>query len=177
MLDSFRTAIAEVLPSADAVHSRLSILPYRDRVNVAGYFSAALPEVDVLIATPGAESLTHELSRLRGVPGVSLARVGGRWLLVGGALDRQRGQIRPLRQRVQAAIISLELEDGLPELAAVMQAEHQTWQVEAIAAAVQRTDESGHVRLSLLNVPVVSPVVLAGTPQGLVFERRLPGLA
>ncbi|GGK90684.1 hypothetical protein [Deinococcus radiotolerans] len=176
MLDSFRTAIAEVLPSAEAVHSRLSILPYRDRVNVAGYFSSALPEVDVLITTPGAESLTHELSRLRGVPSVSLARVGGRWLLVGGPLEKP-GQIRPLRQQVQAAVISLELEDGLPELAALILADHQSWQVAAIAAAVQRTDESGHVRLSLLNVPVISPVVLAGTPQGLVFERRLPGLA
>lgn len=173
MYDPFRTAIAAALPDPEAVHARLHIMSHRDRMNVADLFTGVLPDVDVLIATPGAEGLSQELSGLRGVPTVSLARLGPAWMLVGSALH-QPGKIRPMRQRVKAAVVSVELQDGQPELAATLLAGKLNWDVLGVAAAAERSDASGPVRLALMDVPVFSAVMLAGTPQGLVFERRIP---
>lgn len=86
MPDQFRTAIADILPSAEAVHERLAVLSNRDRLNVAEFFSGVLPDVDVLISTPGAEALSHDLGALRGIPSVKATSLAGHWTLVGSAL-------------------------------------------------------------------------------------------
>ncbi|GGR81325.1 hypothetical protein [Deinococcus sedimenti] len=173
MPDQFRTAIADILPSAEAVRARLSVLSNRDRLSVAEFFSSVLSEVDMLVATPGAEALSHDLGELRGIPSVTLMRMAGHWTLVGRALH-EPGAIQPARPQIHAAIISLELTSGEAELAASILGAQQGWVMAAVAAAVERTDAPGHVRLSLQGTRVFSPVVLAGTPRGLVFERRLP---
>lgn len=173
MPNTFRQTIAEMLPSPEAVQARLSVLSNRDRLGVAEFFSERLPEVDVLIATPGAQTLSRELGALRGVPGVTVTALAGHWTLVGSALH-QPGDIQPSRGGVRAAVVSLELLGGQPELAAALLAARLGWAVAAVAAAVERTDAPGHVRLSMQGVPVVSPVLLASTPGGLVLERRMP---
>ncbi|MHA0040763.1 hypothetical protein [Deinococcus sp. PEB2-63] len=172
MPDQFRTAIADILPSAEAVHERLAVLSNRDRLNVAEFFSGVLPDVDVLISTPGAEALSHDLGALRGIPSVKATSLAGHWTLVGSALHHA-GDIRAARGPVQAAVISLELLAGQAEVAATVLATRRDWEVVAVAAAVERTDAAGHVLLSLLGVLVLTPVMLAGTPRGLVFERRI----
>ncbi len=176
MPNAFRHSISEMLPSPQAVQARLSVLSNRDRLGVAEYFSANLPDVDVLIATPGAESLGHDLGALRGVPSVKAASLAGHWTLVGSALHH-KGDIQPMRGPVHAAVISVELVGGQPELAAALLAAQHGWEVAGVAAAVARTDAVGHVRLALQDLPVITPVQLAGTPRGLVFERRIPPAA
>lgn len=173
MPDQFRSAIADVLPSAEAVQARLSGLSHRDRLGVAEYFSSVLPDVDVLISTPGAEALSHELGALRGVPSVKATSLAGHWTLVGSALHHP-GELDTARGAVRAAIVSLDLRSGQAELAATLLGTQRDWEVVAVAAAMERTDEPGHVRVSLLGVPVLTPVMLTGTPRGLAFERRFP---
>lgn len=172
MIEGFRTAIAHALPSAQSVQARLNHLTRQELLEVAEYFTVKLPDVDVLIALPGAEDLTRVLKALRGLPFVrATPGADGRDRLQGSALQTP-GEIQPGRHGVQAALVSLDVTDGLPELRAMHLAAHQGWRVGAVAAAVIRTDAPGHVRLSLQGVPLLSPVVLADTPSGLVFERR-----
>ena len=60
------------------------------------------------------------------------------------------------------------------ELEVLLTAARPGWLVPALAAGVARTDALGRARLELQGVRVVTPVMLADTPGGLVFERRYP---
>lgn len=175
MQNPFRHSISDMLPNAQAVQARLSALSNRDRLTVADYLSVHLPDVDVLIATPGAVGLAQNLGILRGIPTVTATSLAGHWTLVGPALHQPR-DIQPMWGPVSAAVITVELLSGQAELAAAVLGAQKGWKVAAVAAAVARTDAAGHVRLALQELPVITPVQLADTPRGLIFERRTPPL-
>lgn len=161
----FRDAIASALPSVDGVRARLLDLPGVAVQALAEYFSARLPEVDVLVALPGAEALAAATASLRGTYLAPFDPVLGLHNLP---------DMRDVRGRPSAALLTPELTDGSAELQALLHAEHLGWQVQALAAAVERTNGLGRARLEFQGVPLLVPVLLADTPGGLVFERRIP---
>ncbi|PTA68929.1 hypothetical protein [Deinococcus arcticus] len=161
----FRAAIASALPSADGVRARLLDLPGVAVQALAEYFSAHLPEVDVLVALPGAEALAAATASLRGTSLAPFDPVRGL---------HTRPEMRGVRGQPVAALLTPELIDGHLELQALLHAEHLGWEVRAVAAAVERTTGPGRARLEFQGVPLLVPVLLADTPGGLVFERRIP---
>ncbi|MVN86101.1 hypothetical protein GO986_04915 [Deinococcus sp. HMF7620] len=165
MPDVFRNAIASVLPSAEDMRARLLDLPGAAVQAVAEYFSARLPDVDILVALPGAEALAQAASSLRGTYLVHFDPVRGL---------HDVPPLQDIRGVPTAALVTAELSDAHTELQALLSAEHLGWQVRAVAAAVERTNGPARARLELQGVPLLVPVLLADTPRGLVFERRFP---
>ena len=155
----FRDAVAAALPSEERLRNQLEGLPLGEWTELALVFAALLPEVDAVLALPDAEGFGEALADVRGVP-------------VLGALARREGG--PGQRDV--VLVTRDLTDGMNELRALLNAEHSALRVRAVVAAITRTDGLGHVRLELQGLPVLSAVRLAGTPEGLVFERRIPSV-
>lgn len=154
---AFQETVEAALPSEERLRDQLSILPEREWADLALAFAAYLPEVDAVLALPGADGLGHALGWARGLP-------------VLNAL----APLEKAQPGTGAVLVTRELTDGLRELRALLNAEHRGVQVVAVIAAIERTDDRGHTRLALQGLPVLAAAQLAGTPRGLVFERRIP---
>ncbi|SMB94602.1 hypothetical protein [Deinococcus hopiensis] len=152
----FRDAVAAALPSEERLRNKLELLPFTEWTELALVFSASLPEVDAVLAVPGAEGFAEALAASRGIPVLNASSLEG----------AQAGQ--------DILLVTRDLTDGLNELRMLLQAEHHCLNVRAVASAIERTNDLGRVRLELQRLLVLSAVRLAGTPEGLVFERRVP---
>lgn len=153
----FRDAVAAALPSEERLRTQLEGLPVGEWTELALVFAALLPEVDAVLGLPDAGDLAGALAEVRGILAVDALAP-----LQGGPGQRD------------VVLVTRDLTDGMAELRALLNAEHFGGKVRAVVAAITRTDELGHVRLELQGLPVLSAVRLAGTPGGLVFERRIP---
>jgi len=154
---AFQETVAAALPSEERLRDRLAVLPEKEWTDLALVFAAGLPEVDTVLALPGAEGLAQALAQARGLP-------------VLGAL----APLQEAQPGAGAVLVTRDLTDGLRELRALLNAEHHGVRVVAVVAAIERTDDQGHTRLALQGLPVLAAAQLAGTPRGLVFERRIP---
>lgn len=163
MLALFRDLVASTLPSEERLRTRLSELSARDWANLAEIFAATLPEIDAVIALPGAAELAGSLARARGVMclGVPLDADVDRWL----PLVPPSGEV---------VLITAHLWDGEAELEATARATEHGLRVVALAAAVERTTAGARRRFESQGVRVYTALQLADTPEGLVFERRAP---
>lgn len=153
---AFRDAVAAALPSEARLSEQLQSLPERDWVDLAYVFAAALPEIDAVIPVPGGEALAAALARSRGIPVLHPPRPDH---------DLFPGEV---------ALVTGHLQGGLPEMEALLRAERCNLRVLSVAAAIERTGGAGRTRLELQDVRVQSAVLLADTPGGLTFERRIP---
>ncbi|ABF45906.1 MULTISPECIES: hypothetical protein [Deinococcus] len=154
---AFRDAVAELLPSEARLRTWLAALSEREWEELAGLFAASLPELDGVLALPGGEHFAQALARARGIPVLDSG--------LHGAADLFPGEI---------ALVTAQLQDGLPELEALLRAERRGLRVLAVVAAIERSDAPGRTRLELQDLRVWSAVRLADTPEGLAFERRSP---
>lgn len=178
MTEVFRAAIARALPSPERVRESLLRLSDRDVQDAADYFSAVLPDFDVALVLPGAAPLAVAVADLRGAfvvqaerqPSGHMHLTAPDWPQIS---DELRDQARPAR----AVLFTPQLQSGLSELEVMLAATHQGWTMRAVAAGVAHTNDAGRVRMELQGLPVVTPVLLADTPTGLVFERRFPQTA
>lgn len=159
---ALRTAVAATLPSEEQLDLQLAALPAQDWAEVAALFARDLPELEVVLALPGAEPLAHALGRLRGL---TVLEVAG-----GGRLPERPGG--PVLG--DAVIVTRQLTDGLAELGVLLRAEAAALRVRAVAVGVERTNGKGRTRLELQGLRVLSAVALADTPAGLKFEQRVP---
>lgn len=157
MPHAFRDAVAAALPSEARLGERLAQLPERDWTELALIFAAALPELDGVIPLPGGEALARALAAARGIP--VLPTISADHNLFPG----------------EVALVTAHLRDGLPEMEALLRAEHHGLRVLVVVAAIERTGAPGRTRLELQDVRVQAAVHLADTPHGLAFERRIPG--
>ncbi|WP_189066243.1 hypothetical protein [Deinococcus seoulensis] len=175
MTEVFRAAIARALPSPEQVGESLAHLSARDVQDAADYFSAVLPDFDVALVLPGAEALAGAVADLRGAFVVHAERHPSGFMRLGAPnwADVQR-ELRAQSRPARAALFTPQLRGGLDELEVLLAATHQGWTVQGVAAGVAHTNDAGRVRMELQGVPVVTPVMLADTPTGLVFERRFP---
>lgn len=154
MPPAFQDAVVAALPSEARLRERLQKLAPQDWMNLAMLFAAALPEIDGVIAVPGGEALAGALARARGIPLLQTLSADH---------DLFPGEV---------ALVTGHLQDGLPELQALLGAERCGLRVLVAAAAIERTAALGRTRLELQEVRVQSAVQLADTPGGLTFERR-----
>lgn len=175
MTDPFRASIARALPSPERVRESLRGLSGPDLQAAADYFSRTLPEFDVAVALPGAEGLAQAVADLRGAFLVTAGRTAaGRWELSAPDLAGITRELGAGRRPARAVLFTPQLKSGLKELEVLLTAARPGWLIPALAAGVARTDALGRARLELQGVQVVTPVMLADTPGGLVFERRYP---
>lgn len=158
---ALRTAVAATLPSEERLDLQLAALPAHDWAEVAALFARDLPELEAVLALPGAEPLAHALGRLRGLTVLEVR---------GGRLPERPGG--PVLG--DAVIVTRQLTDGLAELEVLLRAEAAALRVRAVAVGVERTNGSGRTRLELQGLRVLSAVALADTPEGLKFEQRVP---
>ena len=154
MIAGFRELVSESLSSEGQLSAALGGLDAKGWQNVAELFAARLPEFDALYSCPGAEELAAQVARTRGVPHLS----GPDWPAPEG----------------EVVVLTVQLQDGLPELEAVLQARAAGWRVPLVVTAVERTDQGARARLTAEGVQVRAAVQVAATPRGLVFERRSP---
>lgn len=159
---ALRTAVAATLPSEERLDLQLAALPERDWAEVAALFARDLPELEVVLAMPGAGPLAHALGWLRGLT-VLEVQANGR------LPERVEGPVLG-----DAVIVTRHLTDGLPELELLLRAEVTALRVRAVAVGVERTNSPGRTRLELQGLKVLSAVALADTPAGLKFEQRVP---
>ncbi|GAA0504992.1 hypothetical protein [Deinococcus depolymerans] len=175
MTDQFRTLIARALPSPERVQESLRQLSPLELQAAADFFSVTLPEFDVAVALPGAQGLAQAAAELRGAFLVTAGRTAaGRWELFAPDLAGITRELGAGRRPARAALFTPQLKSGLKELEVLLTVARPGWLVPALAAGVARTDALGRARLELQGVRVVTPVMLADTPTGLVFERRYP---
>lgn len=155
---AFRTRLADALSSEAQLRERLETLPPQDWQELAALFAAALPELDLLLALPGGRPLARALGEMRGLP----------------VLDVTAPDFPPDPVGGEAVLVTGHLTDGVPELTALLRAEHFGLRVGTVLAAIDRTNAPGRTRLELQAVRVRAAVRLADTPSGLAFERRTP---
>lgn len=158
---ALRTAIAATLPSEEQLDLQLAALPAQDWAEVAALFARDLPELEAVLALPGAEPLAHALGRLRGLTVLEVQE--------GRLPERPGGPVLG-----DAVIVTRQLSDGLAELGVLLRAEAAALRVRAVAVGVERTNGRGRTRLELQGLKVLSAVALADTPAGLKFEQRVP---
>lgn len=163
MVATFREMIATTLPSEERLRARLAQMSAGEWDNLAQVFAAALPELDAVLALPGAAELAQSLARARGVTPLDAA--------LPGEVDTWLPLIPPSGEVV---LVTDHLQGGGPELEAVALATGHGLRVLAVAAAVERTSAGARSRLELQGVRVYTALQLADTPNGLVFERRAP---
>ncbi|MDV6373437.1 hypothetical protein [Deinococcus arenicola] len=178
-------ALTQAYPSETHLENRLRDLTARDRAAAVDHFSLVLPEFDVLIALPDAETIGSGLAHLRGTPTVlappevsGVAEACAPEHLPVNTPDRwtfTRPGALPTNIRT-AVIVSQHLKGGLPELLTALLAARQGWTVQAVAVVVERTNNRGRTRLELQGMTVRAALQLADTPRGLELERRIPHL-
>lgn len=158
---ALRTAVAATLPSEEQLDLQLAALPAHDWAEVAALFARDLPELEVVLALPGAGPLAHALGELRGLTVLEVE---------GGRLPQTPGG----PTLGDAVVVTRDLTDGLAELELLLRAEAAALRVRAVAVGVERTSGPGRTRLELQGLRVLSAVALASTPAGLKFEQRVP---
>lgn len=166
MPQSFRAVVTNLLPSEERLLAHLDNLSDAELTGLAEFFSLTLPEVDAVIALPGAAFLAHAFANLRGLPVIMAQPHGESGRL---ALDTD-----PATETQSALIMSMHFSSGLPELEAVVQASRLGFLVSTVACALERTSLMGRSRLELQGIQVKSAVLVADTPRGLSLERRVP---
>lgn len=166
MASSFRSVVSSLLPSEERLLSRLRELSENDLQSIVDYFSVSMREFDVVIGLPGARELAQALAELRGTPLILATRdeESGWWVMDADAAELTQ----------TAVIVTDHFTDGLPELEIVVQASKLGYLVEAVACAIERTNDRGRSRLELQGLEVGAAVQIADTPTGLVMERRFP---
>ena len=166
MASSFRSMVSSLLSSEERLLSRLRELSEKDLQSIVDYFSVSLREFDVVIGLPGAPELAQALALLRGTPLILATRDedSGWWVMDADAAEATQ----------TAVIVTDHFTDGLPELEIVVQASKLGYLVEAVACAIERTNDRGRSRLELQGLAVGAAVQIADTPRGLVMERRFP---
>lgn len=137
---AFRDAVAALLPSEARLWAWLAALSEREWEELAGLFAASLPELDGVLALPGGEHFAQALARARGIPVLDSG--------LHGAADLFPGEI---------ALVTAQLQDGLPELEALLRAERRGLRVLAVVAAIERSDAPGRTRLELQDLRVCPP--------------------
>lgn len=155
-----------LLPSEEALVSRLRALRPEDHRSIVEHLGLSLGEFDVVIAMPQALDLAAHLARSRGTEVVTAERgeESGQWTLLPGAPESVQ----------RAVLLTDHFQDGLGELEVVLQAAKQGYLVDAVACAVERTNDRGRSRLELQGLQVRAVAQVADTPRGLVLERRIP---
>ncbi len=121
---------------------------------LADLFAARLPEFDAVYAVPGAEVLTAQVARIRGVPDYTAS-----------GFPAGSGE---------AALFTVHLQAAERAQQAVQAAQNAGWRVLVLGTAVERTNKGGRALLAELGVQVRAATQVADTPSGLVLERRTP---
>ncbi len=135
----------------------------------------ALPAFDLVVTLPRAEVLAATLAGRRGVRAVQAGfgpmrephTRGERWSL----------PLAPLVDARAVLLVTPYLGAGLNELEVAALARQGGADAVGLACGLERTELGGRNRLEQQGVAVAACAMVASTPTGLIFERRVPPLS
>lgn len=170
MSNALHDLLESSLHSEDQLRVKLHELSQVMTLATGRELAARAPDdADVVVALPEAAGLARAVAAQRGLSMVRASREPIEEVHL-RATDYWLPQA-PLAGKTRALLVSAYLESGLPEVQIAAGLRQLGLEVVGLACAAERTGE-GRNHLEVQAVPVTSVVQIAGTPRGLVFDRR-----
>ena len=174
LVDALHEYLSPALSSEAALLEALESAPDDLWTAYVGALLAALPAFDLVVALPRAEVLAATLAGRRGVRAVQAGfgpmrephTRGERWSL----------PLAPLVSARAVLVVTPYLNVGLNELEVAALARQGGAEAVGLACGLERTEGGGRNRLEQQGVTVAACAMVAATPRGLIFERRVPQL-